>query len=127
MGGSPIAGWFIRENPNLKWMMAGEPPTLETPISGWRIVRIGHIHLEKLCMLVHAGSLQWHCDASKSMMEMNISYEKLIPFSFTSLHVIIRFLPPKIQYHPLHQRLGKPIKKNGITLSILQCWQSHPK
>ena len=22
-GGTPLAGWFILENPNLKWMMAG--------------------------------------------------------------------------------------------------------
>ena len=28
-GGTPIAGWFIRENPNLKWMI-----TRATPISG---------------------------------------------------------------------------------------------
>ena len=24
-GGTPIAGWFPRENPNLKWMMTGTP------------------------------------------------------------------------------------------------------
>ena len=25
-GGTPIAGWFIRENPNLKWMMTRGTP-----------------------------------------------------------------------------------------------------
>ena len=24
--GSPIAGWFMMENPDLKWMMTGGPP-----------------------------------------------------------------------------------------------------
>ena len=24
-GGIPIAGWFIEENPNLKWMLTGVP------------------------------------------------------------------------------------------------------
>ena len=25
-GGTPIAGWFIMDNPNLKWMMTGGTP-----------------------------------------------------------------------------------------------------
>ena len=31
MGGwnPAIAGWFMRENPNLKWMMTGGTPILE--------------------------------------------------------------------------------------------------
>ena len=34
-GGTPIAGWFIRENPNLKWMMTGVPLFKET--SMWKL------------------------------------------------------------------------------------------
>ena len=36
--GVPQNGWFIRGNPNLKWMMTGVPPFMETPISvmHWR-------------------------------------------------------------------------------------------
>ena len=36
-GGIPIAGWFIREDPNLKWMItSGTPMTMETPHSAQR-------------------------------------------------------------------------------------------
>ena len=30
-GGTPIAGWFVRENPNQKWMMTGGSPISWTP------------------------------------------------------------------------------------------------
>ena len=28
-GGTPNNGWFIRENPNLKWMMTGGTPLFQ--------------------------------------------------------------------------------------------------
>jgi len=33
-GGTPIAGWFIRENPNLKWMIWGYPHGYGNPHVG---------------------------------------------------------------------------------------------
>ena len=30
-GGTPITGWFLRKNPNQKWMMTGGTPILGTP------------------------------------------------------------------------------------------------
>ena len=33
-GSAPIAGWFIRENPNLKWMKTRRTPIYGTPTWG---------------------------------------------------------------------------------------------
>ena len=35
MGGTPIAGWFTKENPIKKWMMTGGTPILGNPHTIW--------------------------------------------------------------------------------------------
>jgi len=34
-GGTPIAGWFIRENPSIKWMRTGGTPIYGNPHVGF--------------------------------------------------------------------------------------------
>ena len=44
-GDTPIAGWFIAEQPNLKWMMSGGTPIYGNPeIFGLKIMWIKQYH-----------------------------------------------------------------------------------
>ena len=44
MGGTPIAGWSIREKSDIKWMTGGTPTTWETSMTCFKKIQKHHSH-----------------------------------------------------------------------------------
>jgi hypothetical protein len=57
-GSTPIAGWFMMENPNITWMMTGGSPILgNIHIIMNRIADVHDVHVNTFCLDILTGTI----------------------------------------------------------------------